>query len=210
MNSLKRGAMSKLISSILNSNSQTSIIKVEVSNSEVGHMSVNVWFTGCRLSCHGCHNSGLKDKQKGMTLGEAARQIYDRVTDLKIKWVVFTGGNPPDSPDVLAYLLYFAKELGANTLVYMGYTINEFKTRTKVHHMRFYFENCDLIKTGAYKQDKHEDSYYYASTNQELHYLSSCDFTCIYKWDASTEEPVIPTYTTDSGEQIPSELYFFK
>lgn len=202
--------MSKLVSSILNSTMPTSIVKIEVTNSEVKEMSVNVWFSGCKLACQGCHNIGLKDRKQGLTLGEAARQIYDRITDLKIKWVVFTGGNPPDSPDALAYLLYFCKELGANTLVYTGYNLNEFKNKTKVHHMQFYFENCDLLKTGAYKIDMLSDKYYFASVNQEVYYLTHCDFTCVYKWDPIKGKPAVPTHVASDGTTIPEELYFFK
>lgn len=200
--------MKKMIDLILNSTLQTSIIKVEVTNTEVGRMSINVWFTGCKLACEGCHNMSLKKKLKGMLLGEVAEKILERANGLKINWVVFTGGNPPDSPDILSYLLFFSKAIQLKTLVYCGYSFEEFKSKTRVHHMQYYLENCDLIKTGKYDQDKLSDDFFYASTNQKLYYLHPTEFTCVYEWNSNSKKGKVLSNITKSGLSIPKELFF--
>lgn len=148
----------------------TSIIDFQLGFSEINHLALNIWFSGCHLRCKGCHNPELFDHKLGFDDYEVYLHLREarKMTD----WLVFLGGNPMDSIIDLRLISHFGKSLGFRQVLFTGYTIQETKDLFS-NFMGSLTKNFEVIKFGRYLENqKCENSSKLASRNQGF-----------YKWE---------------------------
>jgi len=153
---------------------KTNIVDITTTINDIPHLATTLWFSGCNLDCAGCHNSRLEFFEKGLSLKVVTKILKERrkMTD----WLVYLGGNPLDSIDVLLEVSTIAEDLGFNQFLYSGYTFDEFKNmfNSEIHSQLLM--NFDYIKTGRFdarfsKRNCKEDGveFFFETLNQEVY-----------------------------------------
>ena len=124
---------------------------------------ITIWFSGCKINCHNCHNPKLQDFKNGkeLTPTELFALILDYMDELKTNSIVLLGGEPldQDSEDLhtLCTLLSIS---GANIHLYTGYEFEDIYPRL--------LRTLYWIKTGRYVEEKKVSGKNIASSNQIL------------------------------------------
>ena len=145
------------------------IINITTQFSDIPKISTNLWYSGCRLKCKGCHNSKLEKFQNGLKLNNVI-SILEQTHD-KTDWIVFIGGNPIDNiKSTLKLSKYCKTNLKKNTFLFSGYNLKEIEKLLKPKELQELYSNFDYIKCGRFNKNKLSSElcpgYHFASTNQ--------------------------------------------
>jgi anaerobic ribonucleoside-triphosphate reductase activating protein len=132
--------------------------------------SLNLYVTGCRRRCPGCHNPELQTFSCGVPWEDIYPSIARELSGLRgiITRVFLWGGEPLDQPlDELKSLLSRIKDSGLQVWLFTGNELSQ------VPPSVLSSAYLDYIKTGAYRQEFRSDSYFrgglrLATTNQRL------------------------------------------
>lgn len=136
---------------------KTPIVKITTELSDLRQLSTTLWFSGCKLHCKGCQNSGLKEFKTKYSYEYVKTALTERrkLTD----WLVFSGGNPIDHIDWVLQISKFAKELNYKQFLFSGYTHLEIEKILTFDQNKYLIENIDYIKAGGYDATKSKHKY---------------------------------------------------
>lgn len=123
-----------------------------------------IWFSGCTVRCHGCHNEKLWDKNNGIPM--TVQMLVDTMQQIEYQTgvnyhdVILLGGEPMEQDQVeLLQLMKKYRELGKEVWLYTSHELHEIPVPI--------LDNCDHIKTGRYIEKlKHNDLL--ATSNQKM------------------------------------------
>lgn len=134
--------------------------------------SFEIYVSGCKGSCRGCHNPELKDYDIGQPLTkELLQNIVAKIKDFDILidniWIL--GGEPLDQNlDELEWLLKELSKAGKPIWLFTRFSITEVPDNIKQY--------CDYIKCDPYIEElKTDDNIQYgiklATSNQKIYKL---------------------------------------
>jgi len=122
---------------------------------------LEIFVTGCDLSCEGCHNKELSDYKLGDNWETWISKIANKIKDFDdiINLIVVTGGEPLLQDHkalikMLAWLTSFKKPI----VLFTRFELDEVPVHVKIL--------VDYIKTGEYKSELTEENEYYGITLQ--------------------------------------------
>ena len=133
-----------------------------------------LWFQGCPLRCEGCCNPHFLSFQGGnpiplMTLRDEIRRAQD---ESLIEGITLLGGEPTAQAEVAGNLLQYSQELGLNSLVFTGLTLEELQAR-KLPALDHLLAHTDWLVDGPYDHPRPDTiRRFIGSTNQRILTLS--------------------------------------
>lgn len=129
-----------------------------------------VFFTqGCKHNCKGCFNPETHD-----FYGGEERDMDELIEAVKenpmLKGITFSGGDPFEQADKVAYMANKFKEIGLNTWSYTGYTyeyiISNFNNKPEWKEL---LDNLDVLVDGRFEEDKKDSKLKFrGSSNQRI------------------------------------------
>lgn len=129
-----------------------------------------VFFTqGCKHNCPGCFNPETHDFKNG-----EERNMDDLIKGVKdnpmLRGVTFSGGDPFEQADKVAYMAKKFKDIKLNIWSYTGYTyeyiISNFNERPE---WKVLLENIDVLVDGRFEEDKKDSNLKFrGSSNQRI------------------------------------------
>jgi len=122
-------------------------------------ISTSVYFSGCSIRCHDCHNKEIWEKENGTLMSDD--QIIEKLCNNNLAdCVVFLGGEPTDQLDFLIHLCKrIKKEVGKPIAIYTG---REFEVLPD-ELLDYLF----MVVCGPYRQDLKREGWP-ASSNQRV------------------------------------------
>ncbi len=132
--------------------------------------SYEIYLSGCKGSCKGCHNTELKDFNIGEDLTE--KRLFNLISDILlfdtlIDNIFILGGEPLDQNiSELEYLLStLKKETNKKIWLFTRYELNEIPQNI--------IQFCDYIKTGHYDETQKGENIQFGislpTTNQKIY-----------------------------------------
>ena len=146
----------------------TSVIDIKTSSADIGKLATTIVFTGCYINCPNCHNKSLQIRTEGYELQTVLDIIHDRKE--LTEWIVYYGGEPTmeENIDDLMEIATEAAVLGYKQFLFTGRTHEQLQDRFPEYYDEM-LKVFDYIKTGPFlHHHKEEESYHFASTNQEV------------------------------------------
>ena len=129
-----------------------------------------VFFTqGCRHNCEGCFNPETHDFSEGY-LWNMEELIEGVKKNPLLKGITFSGGDPFEQGDKVAYMASCFKSMGLNVWSYTGYTYEYIMEHMNEHEgWKELMESLDVLVDGTFQQAlKQEGLRYRGSLNQRI------------------------------------------
>ena len=170
-------------------NTNSGVVALSTSFSDIPAISTTLWFSGCNLQCHGCHNTTLKEFADGMSMHQIKHELSRRKK--LTNWLVYLGGNPLDRIDVVMYISQFAHTIGYKQFLYTGYTFQQYSNMFDSSTHKTILNYFDFIKTGGYNHSLSKScrddarDYFFATLNQEVYKSNKKFWEKIYGYDFS-------------------------
>lgn len=130
-----------------------------------------LWVQGCSLHCKGCHNP--------QTWAQVPRRVA--TVESVIMWfrskpglrgLTLSGGEPFEQAMALATLSRELRALGADVIVFSGFTREEIEGGVRPHAAELLRET-DLLIDGRYLRNRPTSLPMRGSANQRLHFLTN-------------------------------------
>ena len=127
-----------------------------------------VLFTqGCKHNCEGCFNPDTHSFVGGKEY-ECDEIIKDTLSDILIKGVTFSGGDPFEQALSCSYIAKKIKEKNLNIWCYTGYTFEELLKDNR-EGVREFLSYIDVLVDGKFKNNlKKEGLKFKGSSNQRI------------------------------------------
>jgi len=126
-------------------------------NSSLDGFSVDIFFSGCKFKCKGCHNSELWEFiEPNINIKKILEAI---ATTHKSEIVTLMGGEPLQQFGILE-LIQELKKIKKYVSLYTGYDFNDISQKIK--------DKVDYIKTGRYKEENKLVGEFLSSSNQVM------------------------------------------
>jgi anaerobic ribonucleoside-triphosphate reductase activating protein len=136
-----------------------------------------VFTQGCSIRCPGCHNPETWESNGGYEASVA--DILSKVTECTTGLTV-SGGEPTDQALEVLQLLRKAKQMGLNTTMYTGLTMEQFIDK---HYNEIILDELDYIKVGPYVDELRCTSKgMTGSTNQKLYAVKEVDGSVVLEF----------------------------
>lgn len=127
-----------------------------------------VLFTqGCKHNCKGCFNKETH-LFNGGTEHDCDDIISDTLSDIMIKGVTFSGGDPFEQALECSYIAKELKRKGLNLWSYSGYTFEELLSSDK-EGVKDFLSQLDVLVDGKFEEDLKRDGLRFrGSSNQRI------------------------------------------
>lgn len=171
---------------------KTNIKKITTEITDINHIATTIWFSGCKIMCNGCQNEELEFFENGYSIAELEKELKERRKFTE--WLVYLGGNPLDSIDVVLEVSRIAKELNFKQFLYSGYSFEEFQGLfdTKTH--KILLDRFKYIKTGKFDLNYHKNcgsygqDYFFSTLNQEIYESQEESWRKFYSFNLTENE----------------------
>lgn len=144
------------------------VSKIVSTQFNLRNRALEIYFSGCKRNCYGCHNPELQDFNKGIDYYKWLKQINLKLVEFDsiIDNVWILGGEPLDNDywNIFEVILHIPKD--KQIWLFTGYDFEEVPLIFKIW--------CNYIKCGAYIEElKTSDNIQYgiklATSNQKIY-----------------------------------------
>lgn len=130
------------------------------------NVAVTIWFSGCNIKCHNCHNPKLQDRESGSKyeIGDLFDTVIENLNKSDLKDVVLLGGEPLDQDhNDIASLCELLHISGIRIHLYTGYEFEQIHPRI----LKYLW----WVKTGKYDDNSKINNSILASSNQKMWHI---------------------------------------
>ncbi|MFQ9871611.1 MAG: anaerobic ribonucleoside-triphosphate reductase activating protein [Oscillospiraceae bacterium] len=128
-----------------------------------------IFVQGCPHHCPGCHNAQTHDFSGGYD-SDTDRLLAAIAKDPLLQGVTFSGGEPFEQAEALAFLGREIKARGLNLISYSGYTFEQLLAGASQRpDWLELLKQCDYLIDGRYEQEKRDLTLHFrGSSNQRI------------------------------------------